>query len=99
MQGRFNLGPCTLETLKHLGLSHGRVEPWQGAAQSSVRPWSEGSREAEPSALLVMAWSQLVLRLGGLFGVDGLERKVLLQVALGPLVNPSGINRDSLSDS
>lgn len=66
LQGRFNLGPCTSETLGHLGLSHGRVEPWQGAARRSVRPWSEGSREAEPSALLVMAWSQLVLRLGGL---------------------------------
>lgn len=71
LQGRFNLGPCTSESLGHLGLSHGR-EPWQGAARRSVRPWSEGSREAEPSALLVMAWSQLVLRLGGLSGVDGL---------------------------
>lgn len=69
LQGRFNLGPCTSETLGHLGLSHGR-EPWQGAARRSVRPWSEGSREAEPSALLVMAWSQLVLRLGGLEWMD-----------------------------
>lgn len=69
LQGRFNLGPCTSETLGHLGLSHGR-EPWQGAARRSVRPWSEGSREAEPSALPVMAWSQLVLRLGGLEWMD-----------------------------
>ena len=78
LQGRFNLGPCTSETMGYLGLGHGCVEPWQGAARRSVRPWSEGSKEAEPSAMLVMAWSQLVLRLGGLSGVDGLAWKVLL---------------------